>query len=162
MIAKKMDNMLKVSKLRLNTTDGSITGAELAIRDSQGYETLCSASLIEGYGFEHPVFLTNEEIDDGLVLAIDAINGTVYELPWLGLFSHENTIHVPYFYVNSNKTVVMGFEDADETESEVYMYVVTHQMIFCMEKDSYLYLVQLIIPHSIRGMISTIALMKQK
>ena len=113
----------KVSKLRLNTTDGSITGAELAIRDSQGYETLCSASLIEGYGFEHPVFLTNEEIDDGLVLVIDAINGTVYELPWLGLFSHENTIHVPYFYVNSNKTVVMGFEDADETESEVYMYV---------------------------------------
>ena len=113
----------KVSKLRLNTTDGSIIGVELAIRDAQGYETLCSASLIEGYGFEHPLFLTNEEIGDGLVLAIDAINGTVYELPWLGLFSHENTIHVPYFYVNANKTVVMGFEDADDTESEVYMYV---------------------------------------
>ena len=113
----------KVSKLRLNTTDGSIIGAQLAILDSQGYERLCSASLVEGYGFEHPVFLTNEEIDDGLVLAIDAINGTVYELPWLGLFSHENTIHVPYFYDNANKTVLLGFEDGDETESEVYMYV---------------------------------------
>ena len=113
----------KVSKLRLNKTDGSIVGAELVIRDSQGYESLCSASLVEGYGFEHPIFLTNEEADDGLVLAIDAINGTLYELPWVGRFSHENTIHVPYFYENANKTVVMGFEDADETESEVYMYV---------------------------------------
>ncbi len=113
----------KVSNLRLNTTDGSIIGAQLTITDSQGYERLCSASLVEGYGFEHPIFLTNEEIDDGLVLAIDAVNGTVYELPWLGLFSHENTIHVPYFYENTNKTVVLGFEDGDETESEVYMYV---------------------------------------
>jgi hypothetical protein len=41
----------------------------------------------------------------------------------VGRFSHENTIHVPYFYQNANKTVVMGFEDGDETESEVYMYV---------------------------------------
>ena len=113
----------KVSKLRLNTTDGSIIGAELAIIDSQGNERLCSASLVEGYSFEHPIFLTNEEIVDGLVLAIDAINGTLYELPWLGLFSHENTIHVPYFSDNANKTVVLGFEDGDETESEVYMYV---------------------------------------
>ncbi|MDN5847636.1 MAG: PhoX family protein [Candidatus Nitrosocosmicus sp.] len=113
----------KVSKLRLNTTDGSVVGAKLAITGSQGYERLCSASLVEGYGFEHPIFLTNEEIDDGLVIAIDAINGTVYELPWLGLFSHENTIHVPYFYENANKTVVLEFEDGDETESEVYMYV---------------------------------------
>src|SRR5918996_765435 len=105
----------KVSKLRLNTTDGSIIGAQLAILDSQGYERLCSASLVEGYGFEHPVFLTNEEIDDGLVLAIDAINGTVYELPWLGLFSHENTIHVPYLHENANKTVLLAFEAAENS-----------------------------------------------
>jgi hypothetical protein len=113
----------KVSKLRLNTTDDSIIGAELVIKDSQGYDRLCSASLVDGYGFEHPIFLTNEEIDDGRVLAIDAINGTLYELPWVGLFSHENTIHVPYFSDNGNKTVVLGFEDGAETESEVYMYV---------------------------------------
>ena len=113
----------KVSKLRLNTIDGSIIGAQLAIIDPQGYERFCSASLVEGYGFEHPIFLTNEEVADGLVLAIDAINGTVYELPWLGLFSHENTIHVPYFYDNANRTVVLSFEDVAETESEVYMYV---------------------------------------
>jgi hypothetical protein len=121
--SKENGQPAKVSKLRLNTTDGSIVGADLVIRDSQGYERFCSASLVEGYGFEHPVFLTNEEIEDGLVIAVDAINGTVYELPWLGLFSHENTIHVPYFYEHANNTVVLGFEDGDETESEVYMYV---------------------------------------
>ena len=113
----------KVSKLRLNQTDGSIIGAELVINGSEEYKRLCSASLVEGYGFEHPIFFTNEEVDDGLVLAIDAINGTVTEMPWLGKFSHENTIHVPYFSNTINKTVVLGFEDGEPTESEVYMYV---------------------------------------
>ena len=113
----------KVSKLRLNQTDGSVVGAELVIDGSEEYKRLCSASLVEGYGFEHPVFFTNEEVDDGLVLAIDAINGTITEMPWLGKFSHENTIHVPYFSNTINKTVILGFEDGEPTESEVYMYV---------------------------------------
>lgn len=34
----------KVSKLRLNMTDGSVIGAELPIRDSQGYEAMTSSS----------------------------------------------------------------------------------------------------------------------
>lgn len=38
--------------------------------------------------------------DDPVV--IDTVNNTIYELPGLGLFSHENTIHVHYFYGNSN------------------------------------------------------------
>jgi hypothetical protein len=46
--------------------------------------------------------IANEEMEDGPVLAIDTVNGTIYELPWLGLFSHENTIHAPYFYGNGN------------------------------------------------------------
>jgi hypothetical protein len=113
----------KVSRLRLNQTDGSIMGAELIINGSEGYKRFCSASLVEGYGFEHPVFFTNEEVGDGIVLAIDAANGTVTEMPWLGKFSHENTIHVPYFSNSINKTVLLGFEDGEPTESEVYMYV---------------------------------------
>jgi hypothetical protein len=113
----------KVSKLRLNQSNGGVIGAELIINGSEEYRRLCSASLVEGYGFEHPIFLTNEEVDDGLVLAIDAINGSVKEMPWLGKFSHENTIHVPYFSNTINKTVVLGFEDGEPTESEVYMYI---------------------------------------
>jgi len=113
----------KVSKLKLNQSDGRILGAILLIDGSEEYRRLCSASLVEGYGFKHPIFLTNEEVDDGLVLAIDAINGSVKEIPWLGMFSHENTIHVPYFSNTINKTVVLGFEDGEPTESEVYMYI---------------------------------------
>lgn len=113
----------KVSRLSLNQTDGSIMGAELIINGSEGYKRFCSASLVEGYGFEHPVFFTNEEVGDGIVLAIDAVNGTVTEMPWLGKFSHENTIHVPYFSNTMNKTVILGFEDGEPTESEVYMFV---------------------------------------
>ena len=113
----------KVSKLRLNQNDGSVIGAELVIDGSEEYKRLCSASLVEGYGFEHPIFFTNEEVEDGLVLAIDAINGTVTEMPWLGKFSHENTIHIPLFSNTINKTAVLSFEDGEPTESEVYMYL---------------------------------------
>jgi hypothetical protein len=113
----------KVSRLRLNQTDASVIGAELIINGSEGYQRLCSASLVEGYGFEHPIFFTNEEVDDGIVLAIDAVNGTITEMPWLGKFSHENTIHVPLFSNTINKTVVLSFEDGEATESEVYMFV---------------------------------------
>jgi hypothetical protein len=113
----------KVSNIRLNQNNVSIIDANLIINGSEGYERLCSAYLVEGYGFEHPIFFTNEEVNDGLVLAIDAINGTVTEMPWMGEFSHENTIHVPYFSNNIHKTVVLSFEDGDATESEVYMYV---------------------------------------
>ena len=113
----------KVSKLRLNQNDGSIIGAGFIINGSEEYKRLCSASLVEGYGFEHPIFFTNEEVEDGLVLAIDAINGTVTEMPWLGEFSHENTIHIPYFSNTINKTAVLSFEDGEPTESEVYMYL---------------------------------------
>src|SRR5918992_738865 len=113
----------KVSKLRLNQSNGSIIGAEFIIDGSEEYKRLCSASLVEGYGFEHPIFFTNEEVEDGLVLAIDAINGTVTEMPWLGKFSHENTIHIPLFSNTINKTAVLSFEDGEPTESEVYMYL---------------------------------------
>src|ERR687891_741953 len=44
-------------------------------------------------------------------------------MPWLGKLSHENTIHVTYFYETANKTVVLTFEDGEPTKSEVYMYV---------------------------------------
>lgn len=50
-------------------------------------------------------------------------NGTRKEMSWLGKFSHENTITVPSFYDKAGKIVLLGFEDGEATESEVYMYV---------------------------------------
>lgn len=116
------EGFAKVSNLKLDQ-EGAIINAEFVIDGSELYERLCSSSLVEGYGFDHPVYFTNEEVEDGIVVAINGRNGKVIEMPWLGKFSHENTIHVPYFFESTGKTVVLSFEDGDATESEVYMYV---------------------------------------
>jgi secreted PhoX family phosphatase len=88
------------------------------------YGRFCSGYLVEGYGFKNPIYFANEEVDDGIVVAIDGRTGEVTEMPWLGKFPHENTIHVPYFYETANKTVVLTFEDNSPAQKgEVYMYV---------------------------------------
>jgi Bacterial protein of unknown function (DUF839) len=113
----------KVSKLDLKQ-DGTINQAEFAIDGSEMYERFCSGYLVEGYGFENPIYFANEEVDDGIVVAIDGRTGEVTKMPWLGKFPHENTIHVPYFYETANKTVVLTFEDNSPAQKgEVYMYV---------------------------------------
>jgi secreted PhoX family phosphatase len=115
------DGFAKVSKLTLNQSNLSVINGTLIINGTEGYEALCSSYLVDGKGFIHPVYFTNEETNDGLVLSIDVVNNTIKELPWLGKFSHENTIPVPYFDNTINKTVMLEFEDGDPTESEVYM-----------------------------------------
>lgn len=117
------DGFAKVSKLSLNQSDLSIINGTLVINGTEEYEALCSSYLVDGQGFIHPVYFTNEETDDGLVISIDVVNNTIKELPWLGKFSHENTIPIPYFADTINKTVMLGFEDGEPTESEVYMYM---------------------------------------
>jgi hypothetical protein len=116
------EGFAKVSNLELDQ-DGRIIQADFAINGSDPYKQFCSAYLVEGYGFEHPIYFTNEEVGDGIVVAIDGVTGETTEMPWLGKLKHENTIHVPYFYETANKTVVLTFEDGDPTKSEVYMYV---------------------------------------
>jgi hypothetical protein len=116
------EGFAKVSKLDLNQ-DNTINQAEFAIDGSEMHERFCSAYLVEGYGFENPIYFANEEVDDGIVVAIDGATGELTEMLWLGKFSHENTVHVPHFYETANKTVVLSFEDGEPTKSEVYMYV---------------------------------------
>lgn len=111
----------KVSQLKLDK-QGAVINAELVADGSELYERFCSSSLVEGSGFEHPTYFTNEEVDDGIVVSIDGRTGKLTEMPWLGMFAHENTIHVPYFYETAGKTIVITTEDGDATESEVYMY----------------------------------------
>jgi secreted PhoX family phosphatase len=54
-----------------------------------------------------------------MAMAIDAVDGTVTELPWLGKFAHENQVAVPGF---AGKTVVLATEDNSDG-SQLYMYV---------------------------------------
>lgn len=116
------EGFAKVSELKLKK-DGAVVQSQFVVDGSEMYERFCSSSLVEGNGFAHPVYFTNEEVDDGIVAGIDAKTGELTEMPWLGKMSHENTIVVPFFYETIGKTVVLTFEDGDATESEVYMYV---------------------------------------
>lgn len=119
--ATNHEGFAKVSLLKL-AADGSVLDAKYLIDGTEGYERFCSGYLAEGHGFPVPVYFANEEVDDGIVVAVME-NGTTKEMPWLGKFSHENTITVPSFYDRTGKIVLLGFEDGEATESEIYMYV---------------------------------------
>lgn len=114
----------RVSRLELDPETGAVLSASYVIDGTEGYWSLCSASLAgPEVGFANPVFLTGEETADGpfngLALAIDAVSGEVTQLPWLGHFAHENQVVIPGF---EGKTVVVATDD-DSSGSELYMYV---------------------------------------
>ena len=108
----------KVSKLTLNRS-GSLLSGKLIENGSGKYDVLCSY-LIEGNGFGRPIFITNEETDEGIVVAYGGIDGNKTEMPWLGKFSHENTILVPEY---RNEIILLGTEDGEYDHSQLYMYV---------------------------------------
>jgi secreted PhoX family phosphatase len=70
--------------------------------------------------FKNPVFVTNEEIEEGIVVAYDTVTKNKTEMPWLGKFSHENTILVPN---KNNKTIVLTTEDNESMHSQLYMFI---------------------------------------
>jgi secreted PhoX family phosphatase len=112
----------QVSKVTLDKF-GNVVDAKYVIDGTEGYERFCSSSIADGNGFKDPFYFTNEEVNNGIVVAINTKTDTIHELPWLGEFSHENTINVPMFWDSMKKIVLLSFEDGEATESEVYMYV---------------------------------------
>jgi hypothetical protein len=95
----------------------------------------CSATLVQAgglsftdgsttYGYEGPVFLSGEEDGDsgyGRAFAFD-MDGNGINLPRMGLASWENLM--PNLKPGMN-TVVMGNEDGNATDSQLFMYVGT-------------------------------------
>ncbi|CAB4862486.1 MAG: DUF839 domain-containing protein [Actinobacteria bacterium] len=95
----------------------------------------CSATLVQAgglsfkdgsttYGHEGPVFLSGEEDGDsgyGRAFAFD-MDGNGINLPRMGLASWENLM--PNLKPGKN-TVVMGNEDGNATDSQLFMYVGT-------------------------------------
>lgn len=71
-----------------------------------------------GRGYSGRIFMNGEEVSpEGRAFA-HLLNGTSYELPWLGKFSWENAVPNPYTGV---KTVVVGLDDS--SGGQVYIYV---------------------------------------
>jgi secreted PhoX family phosphatase len=117
---------------------------EYTIDGSEGYSRLCSAEWVDaGDGFPGGYFFTGEEQSDGLQIAIDA-QGRVTELPWIGLYAHENQISVPGF---PGHVVVLNFDDnggsgvgRDGARSELYMYAASStQQVLSGEGQLYVF-----------------------
>lgn len=71
-----------------------------------------------GRGYNGRIFMNGEEVSpEGRAFA-HLLNGTSYELPWLGKFSWENAVPSPSTGV---KTVVVGLDDS--SGGQVYIYV---------------------------------------
>jgi hypothetical protein len=95
------------------------------------FARLCSADLpaasafynsSTGKGYNGRIFMNGEETGAegrGFAwVATGSAAGTVYETPYLGKFSWENSLANPY---SGDKTVVIGTDDS--TPGQVYMYV---------------------------------------
>jgi len=88
---------------------------------------LCSADLPErtafydapsGLGYDGVMFLSGEEAGgEGRAFA-HLLDGTSYELPWMGRYSFENVVAHPQA---GRKTVVVGLDDSDG--GQLYVYV---------------------------------------
>jgi Bacterial protein of unknown function (DUF839) len=115
----KVNEYAKVSKLTVDE-NGVIISGELIEDGSGKYERFCSATIFKDNGFKNPVFVTNEEIEEGIVVAYDTVTKNKTEMPWLGKFSHENTILIPN---KNNKTIVLTTEDNEPMHSQLYMFI---------------------------------------
>ncbi len=89
------------------------------------FARLCSADLPKrsafydddsGLGYDGYLFLGGEEVSGGRAFA-HAMNGTSYEIPWLGKFAFENAVAHPDLGL---KTVVIATDDT--TPGQVYIY----------------------------------------
>jgi hypothetical protein len=118
------------------------TDAYGALIGTNGINRLCSGDLVPAggfaytekdaktkknvtYGYKDAVYLTGEEGSDDVsrAFAFDA-NGNGMQLPKLGLAPWENFLTKP---ATGKTTIVMGNEDGNATDSQLYMYVGTKQ-----------------------------------
>jgi hypothetical protein len=92
------------------------------------FSRFCSADLPalsafynagSGLGYNGRIYMNGEESGDEGRCFAHLMNGNSYELPWLGKFSHENSVANP---ATGNKTVVAGTDDTSP-RGQVYIYI---------------------------------------
>jgi len=109
----------RVSHVTLNA-DGEVTAGEYVVDGTEGYEWFCSSTLetIDRV----PWYFTGEESKHsdryGTSIAIDTNSGSVYEMPWLGHFGHENVVPVQ----GLSKAYIGLSEDGFSEYSQYFAY----------------------------------------
>src|ERR671931_2533257 len=90
------------------------------------FSRFCSADLpalsafydsASGLGYNGRIYMNGEEVSEGRAFA-HLLNGSSYELPWLGKLAWENSVANP---ATGTYTVVAGMDD--NTSGQVYFYV---------------------------------------
>jgi hypothetical protein len=93
-----------------------------------GFSRLCSADLPAltafynpetGLGYNGRIFMNGEETGNEGRCFAHLLDGNSYELPWLGKFSHENSVAHPG---TGDSTVVVGLDDTSPF-GQVYVYI---------------------------------------
>jgi hypothetical protein len=75
----------------IRARDGNIVRSSGDL-DFSGIDRLCSAQFFEKgtYGLESDIFFTGEETDGGTEFAVNAVNGHMYAVPWMGRAAWES------------------------------------------------------------------------
>ena len=145
-----------VSKLTLDTTDGGVLAAEVAIGPENGYLRFCSAGMVgPAEGFANYTFLVGEETNDivnvpaaapygpdpaldpqrqgGYQVVLDAASGEFTQVAGMGRLNHENTIALPGY----NKIALLTTDDTfSAPSSQLYMYLANQESHVWEDKGS--------------------------
>jgi hypothetical protein len=109
----------RVSQLWLDK-NGGVRKARHIVRGTEGYVWFCSGTLTTLDG--RPWYFTGEEdtfgIHGGTSIGVDVRNGTYKDLPWFGLFGHEQELPVERL---REATFVLP-EDGPKSKSQLYQY----------------------------------------
>jgi hypothetical protein len=75
----------------IRARDGNIVRSSSDL-DFSGIDRLCSAQFCEKgtYGLASDIFFTGEETDGGTEFAVNAVNGHMYAVPWMGRAAWES------------------------------------------------------------------------
>lgn len=133
-----------VTRVRIDLATKAIIDMEVVLPGSAGFIRFCSATIVSGNGFAHPMLFTNEESNDvlpvpanatygsdpsvapnrqaGYTVVLDTVTGEYKPIPGMGRHNHENQVLVPGGWDHK-----LAFLSGDDTftapGSQLYMYL---------------------------------------
>ena len=114
-----------VSRLVLDLRNSGVLTGECLLRPDRGYIGFAHAALLDSRsGFLRPEFVVNERghrTRAPLVSAIDALGGSIQDLPWLGAMRHKSTISLPA--TGGKSLVVMTGGSSAFSADQLYLFV---------------------------------------